>query len=172
MSTYTSKGITIYISLQVKDNLRMSVTYLVIRRLTYGMNKLGGNCLVNKHKNVKLLTSAAVLTSAIVAPVVVSAAPTYFKDVSSSHVAYDAIMDLSGKGIINGYADGTFRPSAKVTRGQAAKILATSLNLDINNVRNPHFRDVPPTHGFYKYVAALHDAGIIDGYSNGNFRSG
>jgi hypothetical protein len=56
-----------------------------------------------------------------------------------------------------------------VTRGQAAKILATSLNLDVNKVRNPHFRDVPLTHGFYKYVASFHDAGIIDGYSNGTF---
>ncbi|MFC5604749.1 S-layer homology domain-containing protein [Sporosarcina koreensis] len=125
--------------------------------------------MVNKHKNVKLLTSAAVLTSAIVAPAVVSAAPTYFKDVPPSHVAYDSIMYMSGKGIINGYADGTFRPSEKVTRGQAAKILAISLNLDLNNVRNPHFRDVPTSHGFYKYVAALYEAGIIDGYSNGNF---
>ena len=125
--------------------------------------------MVNKHKNFKLLTSAAVLTSAIVAPAVVSAAPTYFKDVPLSNVAYDSIMYLSGKGIISGYADGTFRPSAKVTRGQAAKILATSLNLDLNNVRNPHFRDVPTSHGFYKYIAALYEAGIIDGYSNGNF---
>lgn len=125
--------------------------------------------MVNKHKNIKLLASAAVLTSAVVAPAAVSAAPTYFKDVPPSHVAYDSIMHLSGKGIINGYADGTFRPSAKVTRGQAAKILATSLNLDLHNVRNPHFRDVPTSHGFYKYIAALYEAGIIDGYSNGNF---
>ncbi|WP_262174207.1 S-layer homology domain-containing protein [Saccharococcus sp. Marseille-Q5394] len=125
--------------------------------------------MVKKHKHGKLLTSAAVLTSAIVAPAVVSAAPTYYKDVPPSHVAYDSIMYMSGKGIINGYADGTFRPSEKVTRGQAAKILAISLNLDLNNVRNPHFRDVPTSHGFYKYIAALYEAGIIDGYSNGNF---
>ncbi|MDN4608768.1 S-layer homology domain-containing protein [Sporosarcina highlanderae] len=125
--------------------------------------------MVSKHKNFKLLTSAAVVTSAIVAPAVASAAPSYFKDVSSSHVAYDSIMYLSGKGIINGFADGTFKPSEKVTRGQAAKILATSLNLDLNNVKNPRFHDVPTTHGFYKYVAALYNAGIIDGYSNGNF---
>ncbi|MCM3744071.1 S-layer homology domain-containing protein [Sporosarcina luteola] len=125
--------------------------------------------MVKNHKHGKLLTSAAVLTSAIVAPAVVAAAPTYYKDVPKSHVAYDSIMYMSGKGIINGYADGTFRPSEKVTRGQAAKILAISLNLDLNNVRNPHFRDVPTSHGFYKYVAALYEAGIIDGYSNGNF---
>src|SRR6185437_7977954 len=62
-----------------------------------------------------------------------------------------------------------FRPSAMVTRGQAAKILATSLDLDLRNVKNPRFHDVPTTHGFYKYVAALYEAGIIDGYSNGNF---
>ncbi|MFC4409979.1 S-layer homology domain-containing protein [Chungangia koreensis] len=125
--------------------------------------------MVTKHKNWKLLTSAAVLTSAVVAPIAVTAAPTYFRDVPPSHVAYDSIMYLSGKGVINGYADGTFRPAAKVTRGQAAKILATSLQLDLNNVRNPYFRDVPTSHGFYKYIAALHQAGIIDGFSNGNF---
>lgn len=125
--------------------------------------------MVNKTKSVKLLTSAAVLTSAIVAPAIVAAAPSYFKDVPPTSVAYDSIMYLSGKGIINGFADGTFRPSANVTRGQAAKILATSLNLDLNNVRNPHFRDVPTSHGFYKHIAALYEAGIIDGYGNGNF---
>ncbi|WP_339254439.1 S-layer homology domain-containing protein [Sporosarcina sp. FSL W8-0480] len=125
--------------------------------------------MVSTHKNFKILTSAAVVTSAIVAPVVVSAAPTSFKDVPPSHVAYESIMYLSGKGIIHGFDDGTFRPAAMVTRGQAAKILATSLDLDVRNVKNPRFHDVPTTHGFYKYVAVLYEAKIIDGYSNGNF---
>ena len=37
------------------------------------------------------------------------------------------IRTMVGQGIISGYADGTFRPQANITRGQMAKILYTML---------------------------------------------
>ena len=37
------------------------------------------------------------------------------------------IRTMVGQGIISGYADGTFRPQANITRGQMAKILYTLL---------------------------------------------
>lgn len=37
------------------------------------------------------------------------------------------IRTMAAQGIINGYADGTFRPQANITRGQMAKILYTML---------------------------------------------
>ena len=37
------------------------------------------------------------------------------------------IRTMAAQGIISGYADGTFRPQANITRGQMAKILYTML---------------------------------------------
>ena len=37
------------------------------------------------------------------------------------------IRAMSAQGILSGYADGTFRPQANITRGQMAKILYTML---------------------------------------------
>ena len=37
------------------------------------------------------------------------------------------IRTMAGQGVLSGYADGTFRPQANITRGQMAKILYTLL---------------------------------------------
>ncbi|WP_053585007.1 S-layer homology domain-containing protein [Lysinibacillus contaminans] len=52
-----------------------------------------------------------------------------FKDVNSSHYAYDAINWANNEGIISGYADGTFKPNNLVTEAQFAKMLANYFNL-------------------------------------------
>lgn len=86
-----------------------------------------------------------------------------FKDVHADTEQGKAIQSLVDRNIVSGYDDGTFRPSNPVTRGQIAKILAGALNLDTENVTNPNFSDVPTTHPNYKYIAALENAGIING---------
>ena len=50
-----------------------------------------------------------------------------------------------------------------MTRGQAASIIVEVLGLDIENVKDPKFSDVPKNHQFYKYVAALQNEGFIGG---------
>ena len=47
-----------------------------------------------------------------------------FKDVPDTHWAYKAIEELSEKGIINGYEDGTFKPDAPITRAEVAAIIS------------------------------------------------
>ena len=46
-----------------------------------------------------------------------------FSDLPETHWAYHEILALSHAGILNGYADGTFRPDDPVTRGESAAIL-------------------------------------------------
>ncbi|MDR2501713.1 MAG: S-layer homology domain-containing protein [Oscillospiraceae bacterium] len=48
-----------------------------------------------------------------------------FSDVSKelTPIGNDAILKLAANGVLNGYADGTFRPHSKVTRAEAAKVL-------------------------------------------------
>ncbi|WP_411347952.1 S-layer homology domain-containing protein [Paenibacillus sp. WLX2291] len=52
-----------------------------------------------------------------------SAAAASFKDVPSSHWAKTAIDQAVSKGYFKGYADGTFKPSASVTRAEFAVLL-------------------------------------------------
>lgn len=44
-------------------------------------------------------------------------------DVSTSDWAYESIINISGQGILNGFADGTFKPKEIMTRGQMATLL-------------------------------------------------
>lgn len=50
-----------------------------------------------------------------------------FKDVPDTHWAAKAIDELSEKGIIKGYEDGTFRPDESITRAEAAVMLSRAM---------------------------------------------
>lgn len=47
-----------------------------------------------------------------------------FRDLKSSHWAYNAIQNAVSKGYFKGYSDGTFRPNNEVTREELATLLA------------------------------------------------
>lgn len=93
-----------------------------------------------------------------------------FTDVPKSKPYYEAVNSLSSRGYISGYSDGTFRPSANVTRGQAAKIIANVLHLDISKVKNPGFIDISTAHQYYSYIAVLVEAGVISGFEDKTFK--
>ena len=92
--------------------------------------------------------------------------PPQFPDAHDSvHAA--AIAAVSEAGIASGFADGTFRPSEAVTRGQMASFLARAANLS------------PATHGSFSDVAgsvhadsidAVAQVGITTGFADGTFR--
>jgi hypothetical protein len=56
----------------------------------------------------------------------VSGAP-HFSDVASSNPFYAQIETAYNRGVISGYADGTFRPYSEATRGQISKIVYTAV---------------------------------------------
>lgn len=100
---------------------------------------------------------------------VVSHSAKRFTDVPSW--GEDAIDYLVNNGSIIGYPDGTFRPHNKLTRAQAAKILAISLGLEINDDQKSTFTDTKD-HWASKYVAALQTQkkDVIKGYPDNTFR--
>ena len=98
-----------------------------------------------------------------------AAATSPFKDIDQYSDHYNDILKLYSQGVIDGFLDNTFRPDVSVTRGQAAKMLATALKLDTKNVQDPYYKDVPKSSEFYRSVAALQNAGIMSGYSNSTF---
>ncbi|MGN7408130.1 C40 family peptidase [Sporosarcina sp. SAFN-010] len=85
-----------------------------------------------------------------------------FTDLSESHLAYEAVQDLTEKAIISGFQDDSFRPDLSITRGQAAAMLNRVLKLKATNVGK--FTDVPANHQFAVHVAAMNQAGILKGY--------
>ncbi|WP_301107712.1 S-layer homology domain-containing protein [Sporosarcina sp.] len=93
-----------------------------------------------------------------------------FTDVPKHRAYYEAVISLSSRGYISGYPDGTFRPAANVTRGQAAKIIANVLQLDTQKVKNPGFIDISTAHQYYGHIAALVEAGVISGYEDQTFK--
>lgn len=112
-------------------------------------------------------TAAAVMAATAVTPVAAFAASkTSFPDVPAGEYA-DAINNLAGQGILNGFDDGTFKPNDPVLREQAAKILATALKLDTTGTEN--YPDVSPDNWSYKYIVAVTKAGIFGGDEKGNF---
>ncbi|MGE7674935.1 S-layer homology domain-containing protein [Lysinibacillus sp. NPDC094403] len=129
---------------------------------------------VQKVQKVNKALIATVFATSGIAVVVpppqkAAAATSPFTDIDQYSSHYDNILKLYSQGAISGYADKTFRPNQSVTRGQAAKMLATVLKLDLKNVQDPYFKDVPKSSEYYKYIAALQNAGIMSGYSNGTF---
>jgi len=92
-----------------------------------------------------------------------------FTDIPTTHPYYTQISFLSSKGYISGYEDNTFKPTNEITRAHAALIIAKVKGLDTTNVTNPNFTDVPPTHIYYKQIAAIQNAGIMSGKGDNTF---
>ena len=91
-----------------------------------------------------------------------------FKDVPASHPYFKEISYLVENKYITGYGDGTFRPEQTLSRAHGAVIISRALKLDTSKIKDPGFKDVNASHTYYKEIAAIQNAGIMDG-SNGNF---
>ena len=94
----------------------------------------------------------------------------HFSDVPRDHPFYQYIETARRDNIISGYADGTFRPYANVTRGQIAKIAVESARMADLSTPDPSFTDVPPGHTFYWYIETAYAHGILNGYADNTFR--
>ena len=116
------------------------------------------------------LVLALVMTMSLVT---VSAGAKDFTD--SSKINYSEAVDvMSAAKVIDGYAEGDFRPTATLTRGAAAKIIcnlilgpttASALVADA-----APYKDVPTNHTFAGYIAYCQKEGIISGYADGTFK--
>jgi len=98
-----------------------------------------------------------------------AAVPPKFPDVPAHHPYYEAIYELADRGIISGYADGTFGPERPVLRQQFAKMIVKTLALPVSAEDHCPFTDVPtnldPHDPLYpdKYVAVCAAHGITVG---------
>ncbi|OWY59530.1 hypothetical protein B7486_74080, partial [cyanobacterium TDX16] len=93
-------------------------------------------------------------------------AGTGFPDVPPSHPFHPEITWAAGEGIVQGYDDGTFRPSAAVTRQAMAAFLHRFAGAPASTPTSPTFTDVSLGHPFSAEVEWLAGEGIAEGYAD------
>ena len=90
------------------------------------------------------------------------------KDVTSKSYGYDIIAAVADEGIMKGNAEGEFKPSATLTRGQMSKILVEAYKLQGSS--NETFTDVPSGFWAVDYINTLSAKGITTGYQDHTFK--
>lgn len=81
----------------------------------------------------------------------------------------EAVNRLVEAGIINGYEDGSLRPTTKVSRAEFAKMLTLSTQT-YRKVLDYSFKDMKPGVWYYDYVESAKLNQLINGYEDGTFR--
>ena len=85
----------------------------------------------------------------------------HYKDISKADWFYDKVISLAINGIVGGYSDGSFKPRKSITRAEMASFLARAKSLQATGTEP--FGDVNETDWFSKDVAAVLQAGIMNG---------
>lgn len=107
-----------------------------------------------KRRGLSLLLIMAFLLSTVSAS---TAEVEGFPDVPSHHWAYEHIVRLVRRGVINGKPDGTFAPEEEVTREQFAKLMALRFYLPVSEVEATPYADVDPESWAAPYITACQD---------------
>lgn len=89
-----------------------------------------------------------------------------FTDIDG-HWAQEDILNLSKKGIINGFDDQTFRPQNQATRAEFVTMIVRAFNLTSDNKDNV-YRDVADSDWFADTIGTATALGIVNG-NEGNF---
>lgn len=121
----------------------------------------------------KLLFAAFV--SAIIMATANAETDTGFSDLSSGNPFFDAINYVQSQGIVDGYADNTYKPDNSINRAEFVKIIIdTTSNKDKVSECTPNktFSDVSSTDWFAPYICEASNNGIVGGYSDNSFKPG
>lgn len=97
-----------------------------------------------------------------------------FSDITTPDEFTPFIQKALQEGWIKGYADGTFRPYANISRGEAIKILARAIGLKEaalsgSDDTDTRYKDVPNVHEFAGDIYALTQKSILKGREQNYF---
>lgn len=96
---------------------------------------------------------------------------TPFGDITCDNKFLIFIRKMKTRGITTGYSDNTFRVDIPINRAEASSLLARAFqintSIDINS--NPFTDDITGVHK--QNLLMLHNLSVINGYSDGSFRS-
>lgn len=92
-----------------------------------------------------------------------------FPDVPANYWARNFIGRLAEKGVIQGYPDGLYRPTASLTRAEFAIVITGAFKQD-NKREVVAFKDVSTDFWAYPAIKKAYEMGFLDADSRGNFR--
>ncbi|AFY48039.1 putative S-layer protein [Nostoc sp. PCC 7524] len=126
---------------------------------------------LNRWQSGTAALMALSVTAGTVAPFVV-AAPSFaqntFFDVSSNYWAAPFIRELSQRGVIAGFPDGSFRPEEPVTRAQFAAMVNKAFQKAPQR-QAIRFVDVPTNYWGYSAIQQAYTIGFLSGYPGNRF---
>ena len=120
-------------------------------------------------KNLNKVLAMLVVFMMVVSTVAFAGSFTDVADTSSYSTAIEVGTDLN---LFKGYEDGTFAPEGEITRAEFAAIVVRlkGQEAQANGAKAATmFADVPADHWAAGYVNIAVQAGIINGYGDGNF---
>ncbi len=86
-----------------------------------------------------------------------------FPDVPATYWAFQDISELTARGAISGYSDGTFKPGAPVTRAEFLKLVLSALGVQPVVSPTSTFSDVSPKAWYAGVIDAAAQNGILIG---------
>lgn len=110
-----------------------------------------------------------------------SAALANFSDVPANHPNAEAIAYAQTKGIVSGYADGTYHPDATINRAEFVKVLMNAKSISQSErdacvtahynseQARVFFADVIASDWFAGFVCVAAEQGVVSGYPPGTF---
>lgn len=96
----------------------------------------------------------------------VANAATYSDVTNPNHWSYKFIMDVSEKGLMQGYKDGSFKPSKNLTRAEVVTVLYNMAEEPDVSELTENFTDVDDDDWFSKYVKWASANGVVTGYQD------
>jgi len=102
-------------------------------------------------------------------PAVAAIQPKEFADVTLDHWAAEPIKMVATVGLMDGYADGSFKPDRVVTRAELATILVKAKRTPVPRMFMSGYTDVPKNSGSASFIKAAVTAGYLTGRKGGIF---
>jgi hypothetical protein len=95
-----------------------------------------------------------------------------FSDVPPTHPFHREISWMADSEVTTGYPEGTFRPTAHVTREAMSAFMYRLVTPTAGPYSNPGFSDVGPDHAFADEIFWMASSGVTTGFTDGTFRPG
>lgn len=113
--------------------------------------------------------TAALALAGLLSAIAPLGALAAFTDVKASTTYATAIESLRAKGVLAGYADGSFKPQQTINRAEFLKIVLEGRGTKTLSA-NDCFSDVKKSQWFSAYVCTAKQEGIVGGYPDGSFK--
>lgn len=93
-----------------------------------------------------------------------------FSDVPGNYWAYKPIQYLATVGLMDGYADGTFKPTKEITRGELAVMLVKAKGFNVTREFKNKFNDVSLQSSQAPYISLAVARKYMNGFPDGTFK--